>query len=142
MLHLPLTGLEIVRVNASITPPLAFVPKADTHLPGSTADALAVPLVAYVVAEVVVTVVEGGAAGSVDVVTVVAAGGTAAPVVATVVWVVPVTGYGAVVLVVPPGRRGIPLLEGRELVDGRAAAYVCRNLVCDRPVTDPEELTA
>jgi uncharacterized protein YyaL (SSP411 family) len=49
---------------------------------------------------------------------------------------------GAVVLVVPPGRRGIPLLEGRELVDGRAAAYVCRNMVCERPVTDPQELTA
>jgi uncharacterized protein YyaL (SSP411 family) len=47
---------------------------------------------------------------------------------------------GAVVLVVPPGAGGIPLLEGRGLVDGRAAAYVCRNLVCERPVTDPEEL--
>jgi uncharacterized protein YyaL (SSP411 family) len=47
---------------------------------------------------------------------------------------------GAVVLVVPPGARGIPLLEGRDLVDGRAAAYVCRHLVCERPVTDPEEL--
>jgi uncharacterized protein YyaL (SSP411 family) len=49
---------------------------------------------------------------------------------------------GAVVLVVPPGSHDIPLLEGRGLVDGRAAAYVCRNLVCERPVTDPEELTA
>jgi uncharacterized protein len=47
---------------------------------------------------------------------------------------------GSVVLVVPPGRRGIPLLEGRDLVGGRAAAYVCRGMVCDRPVTDPEEL--
>ncbi|MGY2873479.1 uncharacterized protein ACVW00_000669 [Marmoricola sp. URHA0025 HA25] len=47
---------------------------------------------------------------------------------------------GSVVLVVPPGRRGIPLLEGRGLVDGRAAAYVCRSMVCERPVTDPEEL--
>jgi uncharacterized protein YyaL (SSP411 family) len=47
---------------------------------------------------------------------------------------------GSVVLVVPPGSGGIPLLEGRDLVGGRAAAYVCRNMVCDRPVTDPEEL--
>jgi uncharacterized protein YyaL (SSP411 family) len=47
---------------------------------------------------------------------------------------------GSVVLVVPPGRVGIPLLEGRDLVGGRAAAYVCRGMVCDRPVTDPEEL--
>jgi uncharacterized protein YyaL (SSP411 family) len=47
---------------------------------------------------------------------------------------------GSVVLVVPPGSRGIPLLDGRDLVGGRAAAYVCRNMVCERPVTDPEEL--
>jgi uncharacterized protein YyaL (SSP411 family) len=44
------------------------------------------------------------------------------------------------VLVVPPGVRGIPLLVGRDLVAGRAAAYVCRQFVCDRPVTDPKEL--
>jgi uncharacterized protein YyaL (SSP411 family) len=30
----------------------------------------------------------------------------------------------------------LPLLAGRGLVDGRAAAYVCRGMVCDRPVTD------
>jgi len=35
----------------------------------------------------------------------------------------------------------VPLLAGRDLVDGRAAAYVCRSMVCDRPVTTPEELT-
>jgi uncharacterized protein YyaL (SSP411 family) len=34
----------------------------------------------------------------------------------------------------------VPLLAGRGLVDGRAAAYVCRGMVCDRPVTDPEDL--
>ena len=49
---------------------------------------------------------------------------------------------GSVVLVVPPGSSGIPVLEGRDLVGGRAAAYVCRNLVCERPVTDPEELVS
>jgi uncharacterized protein YyaL (SSP411 family) len=49
---------------------------------------------------------------------------------------------GSVVLVVPPGRGGIPLLEGRDLVGGRPAAYVCRGMVCERPVTDPEELIA
>ena len=43
----------------------------------------------------------------------------------------------AVVLVVADaGRHGIPLLAGRDLVDGRPAAYVCRDLVCERPVTD------
>ncbi len=36
----------------------------------------------------------------------------------------------------PPG----PLYDGREPIDGRAAAYVCRDFVCDTPVTDPSEL--
>ncbi|MFL6107713.1 MAG: thioredoxin domain-containing protein, partial [Marmoricola sp.] len=50
---------------------------------------------------------------------------------------------GAVVVVVAPERveeARIPLLTGRALVEGRAAAYVCRGMVCERPVTDPAEL--
>jgi hypothetical protein len=50
---------------------------------------------------------------------------------------------GAVLVVVRPEQisdAGIPLLAGRGLVDGRAAAYVCRSMVCERPVTDPGEL--
>jgi uncharacterized protein YyaL (SSP411 family) len=43
---------------------------------------------------------------------------------------------GAVVVVAEPGVSAIPLLAGRDEVDGRPAAYVCRNLVCERPVTD------
>ncbi|QIX27774.1 thioredoxin domain-containing protein [Nocardioides sp. JQ2195] len=48
--------------------------------------------------------------------------------------------HGAVVLAVEPGREDIPLLVGRDEVDGRPAAYVCRNMVCERPVTDPSAL--
>ncbi|HEY1507486.1 MAG TPA: thioredoxin domain-containing protein [Solirubrobacteraceae bacterium] len=37
---------------------------------------------------------------------------------------------------------GVPLLEGRAPVDGRAAAYVCRHFVCKAPVTGAQELEA
>lgn len=40
-----------------------------------------------------------------------------------------------------PGSDGLPgLLEGRELRDGRPAAYLCRSFTCLRPTTDPAEL--
>jgi hypothetical protein len=46
-------------------------------------------------------------------------------------------------IVLAGGRGdGVPLLKGREPVDGRAAAYVCEHFVCQAPVTTPEELGA
>lgn len=47
---------------------------------------------------------------------------------------------GLVVAVGEPDAPGVPLLADRPLVDGGAAAYVCRGFVCDRPVTTVEEL--
>ncbi|GLY64410.1 thioredoxin domain-containing protein [Amycolatopsis taiwanensis] len=46
---------------------------------------------------------------------------------------------GAVVLAGTPDSA--PLLADRPLVDGGAAAYVCRGYVCDRPVSTPEALS-
>ena len=37
---------------------------------------------------------------------------------------------------------GVPLMEGREPVDGRAAAYVCEQFSCRQPVTKADELEA
>ena len=51
------------------------------------------------------------------------------------------TSPGAVVMVGAPG--GVhPLLEGRDLVAGAPAAYVCRHFTCDAPVTEPSALAA
>ena len=46
------------------------------------------------------------------------------------------------VLSAEPNAAGLPLLADRPLVDGRPAAYVCRGMVCDLPVTDADALVA
>jgi uncharacterized protein YyaL (SSP411 family) len=43
---------------------------------------------------------------------------------------------GAVVLSAEPDAAELPLLADRPLIEGRPAAYVCRGMVCDLPVTD------
>ncbi len=45
----------------------------------------------------------------------------------------------------PPLQRGdggilMPLLEGRDMLDGKPTAYVCQHYVCQLPVTDAEAL--
>ncbi|MGH3127980.1 MAG: thioredoxin domain-containing protein [Gaiellaceae bacterium] len=43
------------------------------------------------------------------------------------------------VVAVGPSRE-VPLLAGKERVDGRPAVYVCERFVCRAPVTEPEEV--
>jgi uncharacterized protein YyaL (SSP411 family) len=46
----------------------------------------------------------------------------------------------AVVVAAAPGESAIPLMQGRDEVAGRPAAYVCRHHVCAAPTTDPADL--
>ncbi|MBP2370893.1 thioredoxin domain-containing protein [Pseudonocardia parietis] len=48
---------------------------------------------------------------------------------------------GAVVVAGNPDAEGVPLLAGRGTVDGAPAAYVCRGVVCDVPVTSSDDLS-
>ncbi len=49
--------------------------------------------------------------------------------------------WGSAVAAGEPGDA-VPLLAGRDLVDGKPAAYVCRNFTCRLPVTTPDDLKA
>ncbi|WP_328330698.1 thioredoxin domain-containing protein [Streptomyces sp. NBC_00455] len=50
------------------------------------------------------------------------------------------TAPGAVVAAGESGSDEFPLLVDRPLIDGRAAAYVCRNFTCSAPTPDPAVL--
>ena len=45
-----------------------------------------------------------------------------------------------VVAAAEEGESTVPLLKDRGRIDGKAAAYVCRQFVCEAPVTTPEAL--
>jgi uncharacterized protein YyaL (SSP411 family) len=47
-----------------------------------------------------------------------------------------------VVVSAEPDAPELPLLADRPLVGGRAAAYVCRGMVCDLPVIEVPALEA
>jgi uncharacterized protein len=44
------------------------------------------------------------------------------------------------VVVAPAGESYLPVLKGREMLNGSSTAYVCENLACQLPVTTPQEL--
>ncbi|ARZ68184.1 membrane protein [Streptomyces albireticuli] len=52
------------------------------------------------------------------------------------------TAPGLAVAVGEVGSEEVPLLSGRPLLDGRPAAYVCRDFTCRRPTDDPAVLAA
>jgi hypothetical protein len=49
-------------------------------------------------------------------------------------------GYDPNAVVAFGPSEDVPLLEGKELVDGKPAVYVCERFACQAPVTDPAQL--
>jgi uncharacterized protein len=73
----------------------------------------------------------------VEVALVTPAGGDAAPLIAEVFGrYLPNRVVAGMVAGDAAAAAGLPLLEGRPLVDGKPTAYVCRNYACELPVTD------
>ncbi|MDX6235654.1 MAG: uncharacterized protein QOG10_469, partial [Kribbellaceae bacterium] len=48
--------------------------------------------------------------------------------------------WGAALVSGGPGADDVPLMVGRDLVDGQPAAYLCRKFTCQRPVVLPADL--
>ena len=50
-------------------------------------------------------------------------------------------GYDPNAVVAFGPSEDVPLLQGKGLVEGRPAVYVCERFACQAPVTDPAQLT-
>jgi uncharacterized protein YyaL (SSP411 family) len=38
--------------------------------------------------------------------------------------------------------ENVPLLQGKDLVDGRPAVFICQNFACQAPITQPADLVS
>jgi uncharacterized protein YyaL (SSP411 family) len=132
---------EAFTTLASVTGEARYAQAADLALAASAALAARAPRFAGRA----LAVAEAHQAGPLEIAVVgpqpTAADGESGPTGELVRVAVAVAPWGTAVVRGEPGSA-VPLLAGRGLVDGRAAAYVCQKFTCKLPVVLPEDLRA